>query len=680
MGLLNTQYVVRSLIGNTQLEEGTLCYFYYESSVNLVPLFSDPQLKDLLANPLAADSTGTFGMCWMRSGCYRIEVKSRRGDVIATSDGIVVKMNGTTGYERGFETLSDLLEDTLMSYSAEDAEWFVTPGQLLKVAEFDGTYQIAETDATNHHLETSGGTKLCALRNERGFNVKQFGAIGDGVADDSSAVQMAINAAAHSGGGRVFLPLGIYRCASTIYVCHNATNNPGFPSDQLLGGRLSIEGDGAMTRRDYERDTYTGSVIAFAPGFRMELSKSGSSDQRGWRLRLCNFSLLGSNGTLIFHPYAGAFSEMEGLFIGNDGAVAGEATVYVSDNYVGRLQDLEIIGDKAFSGRVGIGLHIEPSDTAGGANTYANITAAFFDRAIMIGREYNAALSSLTNNSRAIIGQNLQGQYSNTGIHIMQGCTQTSLLGCWVEHCDMAGIRIDNSARNVEIISCNASMAGGEVGDRGLIAVGNSTGTTGIDAAYNVMVRNSLLFCTSGLAGVFVCDAAQDVTIENNSFHNGGGCAVGVQGGMGGEISLRSNNYFPETASTEFATVQRICQIQGAFGAATYTDLSYMPLELDFRPVAYTVDIDASGWRRPPRLLVCDTLSGSLTVTLPDLRNAGGCLARVLMMKPYTANDLIIDVQAGNNIQGAQTHVISAGYAAVELIHAGNGSTRWDFA
>lgn len=42
-------------------------------------------------------------------------------------------------------------------------------------------------------------------------NVKAFGARGDGVADDSGAIQTAINAAASTGGGLVFLPPGKYR-------------------------------------------------------------------------------------------------------------------------------------------------------------------------------------------------------------------------------------------------------------------------------------------------------------------------------------------------------------------------------------------------------------------------------------------------------------------------------------
>lgn len=42
------------------------------------------------------------------------------------------------------------------------------------------------------------------------FNVKDFGAVGDGATDDAVAVQAAIDAAAEAGGGTVWFPPGEY--------------------------------------------------------------------------------------------------------------------------------------------------------------------------------------------------------------------------------------------------------------------------------------------------------------------------------------------------------------------------------------------------------------------------------------------------------------------------------------
>jgi hypothetical protein len=53
------------------------------------------------------------------------------------------------------------------------------------------------------------------------FNVKQFGAKGDGVADDIEAILAAVNAADARGGGTVLFPPGIYLVSSAIPLRNN---------------------------------------------------------------------------------------------------------------------------------------------------------------------------------------------------------------------------------------------------------------------------------------------------------------------------------------------------------------------------------------------------------------------------------------------------------------------------
>src|SRR5690349_17766708 len=56
--------------------------------------------------------------------------------------------------------------------------------------------------------------------NERGFNVRNFGAVGDGKNLDSPAIDKAIQAAAEGGGGTVYLPPGKY-LSGTIHLASN---------------------------------------------------------------------------------------------------------------------------------------------------------------------------------------------------------------------------------------------------------------------------------------------------------------------------------------------------------------------------------------------------------------------------------------------------------------------------
>lgn len=48
------------------------------------------------------------------------------------------------------------------------------------------------------------------------FNVKDFGATGDGLTDDAAAIQAAVTACHNDGGGIVRFPVGDYLVETTI--------------------------------------------------------------------------------------------------------------------------------------------------------------------------------------------------------------------------------------------------------------------------------------------------------------------------------------------------------------------------------------------------------------------------------------------------------------------------------
>lgn len=81
----------------------------------------------------------------------------------------------------------------------------------------------AKVGVDNSAVTTSLDYRVNALENStedrQFYNVKSYGAIGNGVANDTTAIQDAINAANAAGGGVVFLPTGTYliNSALTLY-------------------------------------------------------------------------------------------------------------------------------------------------------------------------------------------------------------------------------------------------------------------------------------------------------------------------------------------------------------------------------------------------------------------------------------------------------------------------------
>jgi hypothetical protein len=73
-------------------------------------------------------------------------------------------------------------------------------------------------------ITATGSTTARTLENRFAdvVNVKDFGAVGNGVADDTAAIQAAINSVATTGGD-IFLPSGNYKTTSELLVANGDT-------------------------------------------------------------------------------------------------------------------------------------------------------------------------------------------------------------------------------------------------------------------------------------------------------------------------------------------------------------------------------------------------------------------------------------------------------------------------
>ncbi|AOE43730.1 minor tail protein [Gordonia phage Bantam] len=83
---------------------------------------------------------------------------------------------------------------------------------------------VADDAAPKGYVDTAAASKLD--RASAGvFSVRDYGAVGDGAANDQPAIMAAIAAAQAAGGGEVFFPAGAYKVASTVGTGSTAITN-----------------------------------------------------------------------------------------------------------------------------------------------------------------------------------------------------------------------------------------------------------------------------------------------------------------------------------------------------------------------------------------------------------------------------------------------------------------------
>jgi hypothetical protein len=151
------------------------------------------------SNPIILDASGRVpsGEIWITDGLsYKF--------VLETSTGVLI---GT------YDNVSNITDASQLSFTGFKGQ----VGVVEDLADNDGSDWIGFEQAGTGAVAISAQDKMRQI-----VNVKDFGAIGDGVADDTIAIQAAVNyfglSEASNAQGTVTFPTGRYRVTSTINI------------------------------------------------------------------------------------------------------------------------------------------------------------------------------------------------------------------------------------------------------------------------------------------------------------------------------------------------------------------------------------------------------------------------------------------------------------------------------
>jgi len=161
------------------------------------------------------------------------------------------------------------------------------------------------------------------------FNVKTYGALGDGVTDDTISIQAAINACYIAGGGIVYLPKGIYIIGGGLQTNVDGVN----PNAQIVlpytsnatgpYPRISLEGEsgnnataeivGAQPKNEYGviiESTLIGAGYVFGSSFVYNIGYGGNTNWTWWAFKNLEIRVRSkTSGSEITHTMSGINSE-----------------------------------------------------------------------------------------------------------------------------------------------------------------------------------------------------------------------------------------------------------------------------------------------------------------------------------------------------------------------------------
>jgi hypothetical protein len=427
---------------------GGLLYSYAAGTTTPATTYTSVTGLTANSNPIVLDAAGRVPyQIWLTDGIgYKFRLENSVGTQIGSWDNITSQDTGSTG-----------LSASAISYTAAG----------------------------------SSTVRTVQAKLQESVSVKDFGAVGDGVANDAAAIQNALN----SGAKSVHFPDGVYLVQSTLTiptnVCVYGDSKYSTQIKKGFNGDLIAFGEGAQMHRLYlegQGATYTGrGVVISGSNGRQVITECKIVDFAGFCIE---FELTGSGSQ-------SSFSDL--LIYRYDGSTAGNYAVKVQDvaelsAKPRKFQQIETGGNKFIA--VGGCNDLFISDSFCGEILLSDESRAFLCANTRVG--VNESTMDIRGNGVTFVGCAFA-----PSITIVLGTVPVSIEGCYFN-----GTVTDNTTNKENLISApsvaftptwTASTTNPTIGDgtlRGWYARSGSI----VTATYEVIMGSTTTFGTGTYA------------------------------------------------------------------------------------------------------------------------------------------------------------------------------------
>ena len=337
-------------------------------------------------------------------------------------------------------------------------------------------FQQAGTGAVNRTVESKLNETVSVL---------DFGAVGDGVTDDTAAIQAAINAASNS-GGKVYFPQGQYAITDQLYLYYDVTNNAGFNTNQQISP-LVIEGANAVWN-GLNSSSNLGTVItsshATKPVMKMADTSGGLEYQHS--CHISGLTLIGTSSAYILDLEVWK----KGSSVSNVVLYQKDATGHgmrVDNAYLANFTDMFILGASATAGARSVnGVFVDHSVIGGGINLFKNITSKGFETGFKVNATTGQTLATHFDgcqaNSCDVGVRGTGGTESSFKDGYVEGCEAGAIISSaefnfsnnYIQAVEAIGIEVASGATNATVENNHINLDSGSAGGIGIKVTANT--------------------------------------------------------------------------------------------------------------------------------------------------------------------------------------------------------------